>query len=93
MKLVKVGKYILRDISGEFILLPIDSNVSNIKKIYKMNETGVLIWENIKTEISKDELINIVINSYSNGDRKCIRKDVSEYIDKLLLEEIIVAKY
>ncbi len=76
-----------RDISvaeedGDLIIINLRNGT-----ISRLNSTGRLIWTNLAR--SMDEIVEIIHSTY-DGDREEIARDVQEYLDKLLQDQLIV---
>ena len=81
-------RFILREIVGEFILVPIGESVSNFNGLITMNEIGKFIWENIESSKNEDEILDKILNEYE-VDEKTAKTDLDEFLDKLKQAEII----
>lgn len=58
--------------------------------ISKLNSTGKIIWTNISNK-SIDEIVDVISEKYE-VEREEIKKDVQEYFDKLLHNQLIIKK-
>lgn len=58
---IKQG-YIAREIAGEYIAVPVDSSVGS--NIVVLNEVSKLLWDELATEKTFDELLNAVLAKY-----------------------------
>lgn len=58
---IKQG-YIAREIAGEYIAVPVDSSVGS--NIVVLNEVSKLLWDELATEKTFDELLNAVLVKY-----------------------------
>lgn len=58
---IKQG-YVAREIAGEYIAVPVDSSVGS--NIVVLNEVSKLLWDELATEKTFDELLNAVLVKY-----------------------------
>ncbi len=61
--------------------------------VHVLNESGTAIWSALEAYKTKDELIEMLINKYtsiSDKEKGDIMHDVEQFINKLLLKELVV---
>lgn len=58
---IKQG-YVAREIAGEYIAVPVDNSVGS--NIVVLNEVSKLLWDELKSEKTFDELLNAVLANY-----------------------------
>ena len=80
MKLKK--EFILREIVGEAVLVPIGNSVSRFNGLITVNEMGKFIWENIEVAKDEDELLEKILDEY-DVERDVAKKDLDEFLQKL----------
>ena len=49
------NNYLLREIAGEYMLVPLGESGLTFNSIVTFNETGAFIWKKLKTEQEKSE--------------------------------------
>ena len=76
---VKQG-FILREIAGEFIAVPVDSSCGN--NIVVLNPVSKFLWEEMQSEKTFDELVEAMLKEYGI-DRKEAKTDLKEFLDRL----------
>jgi len=86
MKLKK--KFILRNIVGENILVPVGSETKAFKGLITINNVGKFIWENIESVSDEDELLNKILSEYE-VDEKTAKADMEEFLEVLKKADII----
>ena len=82
---IKSG-YVTREIAGEFIAVPIDS--SSGSNIVVLNEVSKLLWDELKTEKTFDELLNAMLGNY-NVSKEEAEADLKDFIDQLTANNLI----
>ena len=60
MKLKK--DFILREIMGDVVLVPINQSTSQFNGLITVNELGKFIWENIESSNDEDELLQRILD-------------------------------
>lgn len=56
--------FVLRNIVGEFILMPVGDNIGKFKGTILLNEVSAFIWEKIQNPISKEELLREILEQF-----------------------------
>lgn len=86
---VKINKeFILREIAGEYILVPIGDTPLSFNGLITVNDVGAFIWNNIEKSSSEEELLNLILDEYE-VDKASAKEDLDEFLGKLRESEII----
>ena len=80
--------FILRDIVGETVLVPINEATSSFNGLKTVNELGKFIWENIESSNDEDELLQRILDEYE-VDKDVAKADLDEFLGKLKAVDII----
>ena len=86
MKIKK--EFILREIVGDIVLVPINKSKSKFDGLITMNEIGKFIWENIESAKDEDELLQRILDEYE-VERDVAKKDLDEFLQVLKNLDII----
>lgn len=92
MKKMKISTgYMLREIAGHYVVLPIGSKVVEFTGVITLNETGAFLWKSMESDITEAELIEKMTAEYAI-DEATAKQDISEFLttmrdNKLLLGE------
>ena len=86
MKIKK--EYILREIVGDIVLVPINKSTSKFDGLITMNEIGKFIWENIESAKDEEELLQRILDEYE-VERDVAKADLDEFLGKLKEIDII----
>ena len=81
-------EFILRDIVGETILVPVGESTTSFNGLITMNEVGKFIWHNLSNVNSEEELVSLVLENY-DIDKNIASVDVSEFLGQLKDADII----
>ena len=82
---IKQG-YVTREIAGEFIAVPIDSTGGS--NIIVLNEVSKLFWDELKTEKTLDELLDVMLRNYDVSKEEA-EADLKDFIDQLTANNLI----
>ena len=86
MKIKK--EFILREIVGDIVLVPINKSTSKFDGLITMNEIGKFIWENIESAKDEEELLQRILDEYE-VDKDVAKADLDEFLGKLKAVDII----
>lgn len=76
------SKYVLREIAGEIMLVPVGLSEAKINGLIALNQTGGFIFKALSENRTIEELIEMVTFEYEI-DAELARKDVEDFL-KLL---------
>ena len=71
--------FVLREVVGEYILMPVGENIGHFNGTIVMNDVAALVWEKLQNPVSRDDLLAAILDEFS------IWEDVAAAdLDKLL---------
>lgn len=81
-------EFILREIVGEFILVPINKSTSKFDGLITTNELGKFIWESYESSKDEEDLLHKILEEYE-VEKDVAKEDLDEFLDKLRQVDII----
>lgn len=86
---MKISKeFVLREIAGNYVVLPFGENAVSFKAMITLNYTGAFLWKQLEVEKNKDELLAAMLEEY-DIDTKIAEQDMAEFIDSLKVNGIL----
>lgn len=84
--MIQNSDFILKTIKGSSYLLPTGQSIANHKRGLKLNETGICIWEFLKTEHTSMEVVNHLLLRYdtSGQEAETIKRETLSFLQKLI---------
>lgn len=79
--------FILRNVAGNNVVVPIGQATIDFNGMISLNDTGAFIFEQMLNEITRDELVQTVINEYGI-DGELAQRDVDAFIEKIKGEDL-----
>ena len=80
---MKVEKdFLLREIAGEYIIIPTVSAALEFNGLISVNEVGVSIWKMLQNDVTLDELVAGILAEY-DVEESVAREDIMEFLDRL----------
>ncbi len=80
---MKVEKeFVLREIAGDYIIIPTGKTVLKFNGLITVNEVGASLWKMLQEEATMDELVQGILEEY-DVDEATAREDIQEFLDTL----------
>lgn len=86
MKIEK--EFILREIAGDHIIVPVGKTVLEFNGLVAVNEVGASLWNMLQQEVTMDELVQGILSEYE-VEESVARQDILEFLDKLVANGIL----
>lgn len=86
---VRVEKeFVLREIAGDYIIIPTGKTVLEFNGLVTVNEVGVSLWKMLQQEVSFEELVAGILEEY-DVEEDVAREDIREFLDKIIESGIL----
>ena len=86
MKIEK--EYILRQIAGDYIIVPVGSAALEFNGMITVNETGAFLWEKLRKGTTKEELLHAMLEEYEVSEKEA-EADIQEFLQMLQKNKIL----
>lgn len=77
-----------RVIDNEVVIIPLDEQTSNSKKIIFLNESGTIVWEMVNGKNKIKDIIEKIIKEYDVSQKEA-EEEVINFINKLRKNNLI----
>ena len=74
--------FILREIAGEYILVPVGSAAGKFNGLITMNEIGSFIFKMLQEEQTEECLVQMILNEYEI-DKETARNDLNDFLNQM----------
>jgi hypothetical protein len=81
-------EFVLREIAGDYIIIPTGKTVLEFNGLVTVNEVGVLLWKMLQEEVTLEDLVQGVLAEY-DIDEETARADIQEFLNKLIENNIL----
>lgn len=86
---MKVEKdFVLREIAGDYIIIPTGKTVLEFNGLITVNEVGIDIWNMLQEEVTFEEVVQSILLEYDVNE-EVARADVREFLDTLIAGGIL----
>ena len=86
MKIEK--EFVLREIAGDYVIIPTGKTVLEFNGLATINEVGVFLWNLLQNEITEEGLVEKLLEEYE-VDEETARADVAEFIGVLVNNKVL----
>jgi hypothetical protein len=76
--MIKDG-FIMREIAGNNVIIPIGERVIDFKGMMTPNKTGAFIWNKLSEEISYEQLLGSILDEY-DVDAATAKEDLDQFL-------------
>ncbi len=71
--------FLLREIAGTPVIIPVGERVIEFKGMLMPNETGSFIWKKLLSDITYDDLLSAILEEY-DVDENMARDDLDAFL-------------
>ena len=75
-------RVVFRRINDECLLIPLSDNIADMDSLYRLNETGVFIWEAIDGKRDIRDITARMAEEFDVGPDEA-EKDILEFLDQV----------
>ena len=79
---------ILREIAGEYILIPTGALALKFTGVFAVSELGVAIWKLLTQEKTEAQIVDELLKEY-DVEKETLEADVKEFLDSLREKELL----
>ena len=77
-----IDDLIVREIAGEYILVPTGSAALKIHGMINLSESGYLLWNKLQSDCTEEELVDAILEEYEI-DRETATEDMRIFLEKM----------
>lgn len=74
--------FILREVAGEFILIPVGQAALKIHGMINLSESAALLWNQLQQECNEESLVDTLLSQY-DIDRETAAADVHGLLEQM----------
>ena len=80
--------YVLREIAGEYLLIPVELADGSQSQMAVLNEVGSFLWEKLQEEQTLDTMVQAITGEYEVS-REEAEADICEFLDHLARNQLL----
>ena len=82
------GEFVLREIAGETILVPVGRTALAFNGIITLNQTGIEIWKGLQEEKSREEILAALLEQFEVA-ADAATEDLDAFLVTLRAQDLI----
>ncbi len=75
-------EFLLKEIAGSFVVIPVSSVLVDFDGMITLNETGVFLWRLLEEGSTFEELLGAMQKEY-DIDEETAREDIATFLDQM----------
>ncbi len=81
--------FILREIAGSYVVVPVGQNLVDFSSMITTNETGAFLWNELQKGATEDELCKKIMSEYEGITEDEALLDIKEFVGTLKEKNIL----
>ena len=77
------GQFVLRQVAGTWVVLPLSQKTVNFNGVIRLNGTGAFLWQCLERECEEHELVTALIDKYNIGKEQA-ETDLKDFLQTLM---------
>lgn len=82
--------FVINQVAGETVAVSVGNNDGQFNGYIKLNETGAVIFNALKKDTSREEIINTVLCKYPDASLEEVSESVDELLEKLSGAQLLI---
>ncbi len=81
-------EFVLREVAGEYIIIPVGNTILNFNGLITVNEVGVSLWKMLQNDVTAEQLLQGILDEYE-VEEDIAKEDIQEFLDTLVKSGIL----
>ncbi len=81
--------FVLKEIAGVNVVVPIASQMVSFKAIISLNESGAFLWKQLESEKTEEELLKAFLSEYDIDEATALT-DIAEFLSNMKKADLLV---
>ena len=82
-------EFAVREIVGEYVMIPLGQGALDLKGMISTSETGALLVDALRKDVTRLELLQLILDTF-DIDRNTAEKDLDEFLAQLKKLNLLV---
>lgn len=81
--------FMLREIAGEYVIIPVGSSALKFNGLITVNDTGAFLWKLLQEETTQEALVEAMLQEYE-VDSQTASQDVADFLAYLGEKDLLL---
>ena len=82
--------FVLKNIAGATVVMPVGDAVGKINGMIKLNPSAKVIWESLEANKDFNGILEEMKNNFTDVDEASLKEDINYFLNKLRELEILI---
>ena len=78
------ANFVIRDVAGESVVVPLVGSTAKMGNMFAINETGSVVIKAMQEGLDFEEIVARILGAYDVPDQAQLRADLSSFIGQLV---------
>ena len=83
-------QFVINKVADQFVAVAVGDDLESFSGFIKMNDTGASIFEKLKEDISKEDLISAMAKEYPDETMDTVTECVTGFVTKLKESDVLI---
>lgn len=75
--------FILKEIAGSYVVVPVGDDLVDFSLMITTNETGAFLWNHLLNDVTAPQLVDALKSEYEGASDDVLSADVDEFVSLL----------
>ena len=81
--------FVINEIADKKVAVAVGDDLDKFGGFIKMNSVGAFIFEQLKNDVTEEQSVDAIMQTYTDATREEAAESVSEFIEKLKASNVI----
>lgn len=82
--------FVINNVAGETVAVSVGNNDGRFNGYIKLNETGAAIFKALKTDVTREQIIDELLKQYPDAAEREVAESVDDLVAKLNEAQLLV---
>lgn len=82
--------FVVNNVAGETVAVSVGDTDGRFNGYIKLNETGASIFKKLKSDVTREEIIDAVLKEYPEATKQEVADSVDELLEKLQRADLLI---
>lgn len=80
--------FVVQQVADDYVAVAVGEDASSFGGLIRMNKTGAFLFEKLKTDRTREELLAAMVEKY-DADEKLLADNLDGFLEKLWKEKVL----
>ena len=80
--------FVVQQVADDYVAVAVGEDASNFGRLVRMNKTGAFLFEMLKKDMTREELLAAMVEKY-DADEEILQSNLDVFLEKLKEEKVL----